>query len=85
MRPGRVRLTTKPLPIGSETLTKTIGMAPVSRESAATSTVLSATMISGLLLDDLLCGLTDAIDFIDDPSIVHSDIAAIDPTESRKP
>jgi hypothetical protein len=45
--PGRARLATNPLPTGSETLTKMIGIARLSPASAATATVVSATIKSG--------------------------------------
>jgi hypothetical protein len=45
--PGRAKLATKPLPIGSETFTKTIGIVRVSSASAVTATVVSAVIKSG--------------------------------------
>ena len=45
--PVRARLATKPLPIGSETLTKIIGMVRLSCEIAATPGVVSTTITSG--------------------------------------
>src|SRR5262245_23260611 len=42
--PGCAKLPTNPPPIGSDTLTKTIGIVLFSRESAATAAVVSATI-----------------------------------------
>ena len=48
MPAGRARLATKPEPIGSETLTKTIGTALLSRCNATTTGVVWPKMASGL-------------------------------------
>ena len=45
--PGRARLAMKPEPIGSETLTNTIGIARLSRCSAAATGVVCARITSG--------------------------------------
>ena len=83
--PGRGRPATKPAPTGSETPTNTIGIVRVSRWSAAVTGVDVCEDHVGLQVDQLFREHPHPVDVAGGPTNVHPQIAAIGPTQLRKP
>src|SRR5262249_6400151 len=78
------KFATKPLPIGSETLTKIVGIVRLSRASASTPDGGLHNDHIGLLFDDLLRH-SGSIDIAGDPAIIGTDISAGHPAKGLQP
>ena len=83
--PGRARLATKPAPIGSETVTNTIGIVRLSRCNAAVTGGRMCEDHVGLQGDQLLREHLNLIGAAGRKAIVDADIAALRPSEPFEP
>ena len=80
--PGRARLSTKPLPTGSETTTNTMGIVPASRPSAATTGVLLASSTSGWSSHQFLGQHLHMSGLASGPAIIDQNVASRAPSRA---